>query len=64
MINADDLPWTVLEFALGAHEIERVHIVPVGRALLVIVLASSKRVNRVVFFRVGRADQDAGARLA
>src|SRR5215468_9456252 len=61
MINADDLPWTALEFALSTHEIERIHIVAVGGALLIVVLALSKGVDRVFFVHVSRADQDAAA---
>src|SRR5579862_8840372 len=61
MINTDDLPGTLLKFAFGTHKIERVHVVPVGRTLPVVVPALPGCVDRVVFIYAGCADHHTAA---
>ena len=38
MINPDDIPGTLLELPLDAEHIQRIHVVPVPRTFLVVVI--------------------------
>ena len=56
MVNANDIPGTVLEFAFDTEHIQRIHVISVACAFLIQVFTSAERMNVMVVVLICRPD--------